>query len=1074
VLKKSFAIIVSFMVIFSFIPMTDLTVVAEEEYYAEEEYFIENEDNEEQVLDEATEPPDMDIIVVPNDLPDVVEDGSSDETNDTDLISGKAPLSAEEVIKPLAAFSWSGTPPATVSSGDTITISGSPTGTLNIPDGATVTIDGTVTNATSEITLNIGAGATVIWNATLQGSSSTYLLNVTGSGTFDMNSNTIVNTGAGGAVEVNGAGATVTVGSGATISSGTGGNGLLVATNDVSVNVNTGGTIESLPGNTSAALQIGRGSNNNITGTVINVNGGSVLSTGTGGYAINDGAGTASVTNDTIININNGIVQAGTACAIHSTGSNSVVTVNGGTVSNAANNNANPAIYMNAGNGNNIFINGGTVESTSAAGYAVQTAGNVVMTGGTVSSINGRAINLVGMGSTATINGGIVQATGTGTAISTATTDPTTVANASVAVNGGTVTAVSGNAINVTGANSSIIVSSGTVSSVSGNAINAPTDATNLAVTVNGTGKVSSTTGYAIRVLGSAAAVLVDANSQVSVMKTGAAIQSGGSITINGGFVFAFGTSAGTALAAPTITPPTASAGMVAVWNQAAGVIYYSQGSHNDLTPIIGTSSNLTWYYTPNQGSGISYVNGTTAGFFPLSLVTVVNDNGLIFDTQNGLMYSNINGSGIPGGANIQFFIGSGTEWSGVPGTLSLNGFSWNTGAPVALTIYGGPATIQLTAGTNNNFASIGTQTTSSAGIQSDSSITIQGGGSLSTAGGNSSTSSNGIDSSQINIISGTIEAIGSTGALSSVPNLPIAYTYWTSIPLNGGTAVYTGTPSFGTPLVYDPNTMNYIRISSGPFAVIDNVTISGLAADTPMSTQQADATIYGAALSTSLVGQDVSSWFPNLPDGITVTVDSVTVSGDTTELVFNFSGTPLEALDSAIDLIIPGSETGGTDITVIPNPDARYAIKNTFYLIVVDGSGSDRYLAGTTVNITANAAPAGEVFDKWVISMGDGSLLNAFNKSTTYTMSAGNAVVTALYKPIPVLQDPPPNNLIKKPPSDPNNPLKKPINSTDNHGTEPKTGDDGLMINLAIFLILAVMCIISCAMWLPERKGKI
>ncbi|MDR1734525.1 MAG: leucine-rich repeat protein [Oscillospiraceae bacterium] len=52
---------------------------------------------------------------------------------------------------------------------------------------------------------------------------------------------------------------------------------------------------------------------------------------------------------------------------------------------------------------------------------------------------------------------------------------------------------------------------------------------------------------------------------------------------------------------------------------------------------------------------------------------------------------------------------------------------------------------------------------------------------------------------------------------------------------------------------------------------------------------------------------------------------------------------------------------------------------------------------AGDTFDIRAGDAPAGKVFDKWVVS--SGTVTTATNKNTIFTMGAGNATVTATYK---------------------------------------------------------------------------
>ncbi len=70
------------------------------------------------------------------------------------------------------------------------------------------------------------------------------------------------------------------------------------------------------------------------------------------------------------------------------------------------------------------------------------------------------------------------------------------------------------------------------------------------------------------------------------------------------------------------------------------------------------------------------------------------------------------------------------------------------------------------------------------------------------------------------------------------------------------------------------------------------------------------------------------------------------------------------------------------------------------YALVVGNGSGAGSYAAGTVVTIVANPAPAGQVFDRWTGSTA--SVANVTAASTTLTMPAGAATVTATYKPAP------------------------------------------------------------------------
>ena len=79
----------------------------------------------------------------------------------------------------------------------------------------------------------------------------------------------------------------------------------------------------------------------------------------------------------------------------------------------------------------------------------------------------------------------------------------------------------------------------------------------------------------------------------------------------------------------------------------------------------------------------------------------------------------------------------------------------------------------------------------------------------------------------------------------------------------------------------------------------------------------------------------------------------------------------------------------------------------NKYYVTSVEngtistGISTGKFAAGTTVTLTAGAAPEGMVFDKWVVE-GNATLENANSVTTTFTMPAGDVKVTATYKEAP------------------------------------------------------------------------
>ena len=80
---------------------------------------------------------------------------------------------------------------------------------------------------------------------------------------------------------------------------------------------------------------------------------------------------------------------------------------------------------------------------------------------------------------------------------------------------------------------------------------------------------------------------------------------------------------------------------------------------------------------------------------------------------------------------------------------------------------------------------------------------------------------------------------------------------------------------------------------------------------------------------------------------------------------------------------------------TIIPVP-------KSYTVTVENGTGSGSYTAGTVVSITADAAPAGETFDKWTSDDGV-EFTDASSASTGFVMPAKDVTVTAAYKGEPM-----------------------------------------------------------------------
>ena len=105
------------------------------------------------------------------------------------------------------------------------------------------------------------------------------------------------------------------------------------------------------------------------------------------------------------------------------------------------------------------------------------------------------------------------------------------------------------------------------------------------------------------------------------------------------------------------------------------------------------------------------------------------------------------------------------------------------------------------------------------------------------------------------------------------------------------------------------------------------------------------------------------------------------------------------------------GSVISGTTYEV-SSDTTFYAIweSKEYSIIVTDGkatigAGSEisKAAQGTTITLTANAAPDGKVFDKWVVESGNTTLEDANSETTTFIMPDSEVSVKATYKNAPV-----------------------------------------------------------------------
>jgi hypothetical protein len=127
--------------------------------------------------------------------------------------------------------------------------------------------------------------------------------------------------------------------------------------------------------------------------------------------------------------------------------------------------------------------------------------------------------------------------------------------------------------------------------------------------------------------------------------------------------------------------------------------------------------------------------------------------------------------------------------------------------------------------------------------------------------------------------------------------------------------------------------------------------------------------------------------------DGQYTVTTVVPISADTAPL-----GKEFDRWTGDTDTIANVSSANTTVTIAVSDITLTATYKDVYYTLTVNsGSGDGQYTMGTTTPISANAAPSGLVFDRWV---GDTSpIFNRYAADTTVTMPAGDVTVAATYK---------------------------------------------------------------------------
>ena len=338
---------------------------------------------------------------------------------------------------------------------------------------------------------------------------------------------------------------------------------------------------------------------------------------------------TGSTSADALLKITNGHIEVTTDGKIEQTGSQTALSHTGEANSNSVTISGTGTVLMNANSSNCAIASDNTVVTVKdnavvsvTSGSAIYTAwADVVINGGTISATSGNAIYMYGANRSVTINGGTISAT-TGYAVYSL--------SSAINVNGGTISATTGNALHIH--NSQTITISG--------------------------GRISATTGYAAR---------------------------SSYINISGGVVFAYYSSSTnneiddvlwTVSNGLSIT----GTGVVIGWRNQTTPITYSSGTSTNIFMFPANCAQLDF-----SGQGIRYTNGSNTGVITIPGVTV-----------NAAVPPAITTSSLPNGtagvAYNQTLAATGATpitWSiesgSLPAGLSLNGTAGTiSGTPTA------------------------------------------------------------------------------------------------------------------------------------------------------------------------------------------------------------------------------------------------------------------------------------------------------------------------------------------------------------------------------------------------------
>ena len=179
-----------------------------------------------------------------------------------------------------------------------------------------------------------------------------------------------------------------------------------------------------------------------------------------------------------------------------------------------------------------------------------------------------------------------------------------------------------------------------------------------------------------------------------------------------------------------------------------------------------------------------------------------------------------------------------------------------------------------------------------------------------------------------------------------------------------------------------DPAILRFVHSTTTPaFAIADDVTISGIT-DAVLTEQDIKLTLTGDNFKAIAKDTDVTSWFKNMPKGLSAKVKADVAAGST-EMTITISGTPTEASSAFILIEIPvGTLQAATYSLIVQTTNIKFD--------VVSGTPVDVPTAATGL-VYDGAVKTGisEPTDK-SYTVTNGSAINAGTHTATLTLNKG------------------------------------------------------------------------------------